>query len=328
MNYPSTKVNEQAGLGTPVAAIDCGTNSTRILIVEPSGQPVVRKMRVTRLGEGVDRAGVLLPEAIERTMRVLTEYRDDMIAHGVKRSRLVATSAVRDASNGQEFLGRASLVTGVTAEVLSGEEEGRLAYAGATAYFESQSRDGVVVIDIGGGSTEFILTTDTQLSVVSLPLGCVRLTERHLRHDPPTEEELGETVSDIRQQFARALLMVPRLGRAAPRRQLIGLAGTVSTLAALAQGLDCYTYERMHHVSLSRASVEEWCTRLSSESVSRRAARPAMAPGRAPVIVGGALVLREAMAWLGTEQCLASEQDILDGLVLSLLGRASANASA
>jgi exopolyphosphatase/guanosine-5'-triphosphate,3'-diphosphate pyrophosphatase len=297
----------------PVAALDCGTNSTRLLISAP-GMAGVRLMRITRLGQGVDASAKLHPEAIARTLSVLTEYRGLMDRHRVARARLVATSAVRDAANGDEFLRAASEVVGVPAELLDGDAEGALAFAGATASLDI-APEGVAVIDIGGGSTELVTGAGAPREI-SLDLGCVRLTERYLHHDPPERDEIDEAVGFIGSELDRAAAALPRL--AGEGLTLVGLAGTVSTLGALAQGLSHYDRDRIHHFVLHAPVVADWCVRLAAEPSAARGRRPGMAPGREDVIVGGALVLREAMGRFGFPVCLVSEADILDGIVASL----------
>jgi exopolyphosphatase/guanosine-5'-triphosphate,3'-diphosphate pyrophosphatase len=306
-----------------VAALDCGTNSTRLLIADREGEERQRLMRITRLGQGVDATHVLAPEAIERTLAVLREFRSVMDSEGVAGARLVATSAVRDAANGVEFLRRATETIGVEAELLPGDEEGRLAYRGATRGMTLGSAD-TVVVDIGGGSTELIVDEGDGVRAVSLELGCVRLSERFLRHDPPEAQELAAAVEEIQRQLSRAVQVIPALDRRGEDRLLIGLAGSVSTLSALSQGLTHYDRSRLHHSVLSQSDVEAWCTSLAAEPASARAVRPGMIEGRQDVIVGGALVLREVMTRFAFSDCMVSESDILDGLVMSLLGRPQA----
>jgi exopolyphosphatase/guanosine-5'-triphosphate,3'-diphosphate pyrophosphatase len=296
-----------------VAALDCGTNSTRLLITGP-GLPELRLMRITRLGQGVDATKKLDPDAIARTLHVLAEYRGEMDHHHVSRARLVATSAVRDAENGDEFLGAASRVVGFPAELLDGGAEGALAFAGATASLEIPGAD-VATIDIGGGSTELV-TGSSGIRAISLDLGCVRLTERYLHHDPPTRDELHAASRFVRTELDRAAGALPRLSE--PDLTLVGLAGTVSTLGALTHGLTHYDRDKIHHSVLGAADVSEWCDRLAAETAAERGRRPGMAAGREDVIVGGALVLREAMAHFGFDRCLVSEADILDGIAASL----------
>jgi exopolyphosphatase / guanosine-5'-triphosphate,3'-diphosphate pyrophosphatase len=302
---------------TTVAAVDCGTNSTRLLVVRRSGEVAASEMRITRLGAGVDAARRLQPEAIARTLDVLKEYRAIMDVERVRGVRLVATSAVRDATNRETFLEPASEVVGVPAELLSGKEEGWLSYAGATA--DLAPLDGqTVVIDIGGGSTEIVTTVESDIAAVSLDIGCVRLTERYLRGDPPPEDQVADAVSAIGRELDRAQSEIPSLGALGPRDRLVGLAGTVSTLATLELGLTDYERDRIHHSVLSRHAVDKWCKVLGTEPVAERAQRVAIPEGRRDVIFGGALVLRESMSRLGFEDCIVSEADILDGLVMSI----------
>jgi exopolyphosphatase/guanosine-5'-triphosphate,3'-diphosphate pyrophosphatase len=300
-----------------VAAVDCGTNSTRLLVVRASGEVAAREMRITRLGAGVDASRRFQPEAIGRTLAVLKEYRAIMDTEQVTRARVVATSAVRDAANPEAFLEPASDVVGVRAEVLSGDEEGRLSYEGATAELPDIGGQ-TVVIDIGGGSTEIVTFTGGAIAAISLDIGCVRLTERYLKSDPPTVEEVDTARGAIGAELDRATLEIPVLATLGARDRLVGLAGTVSTLASLELGLIRYERERIHHSVLSRTSVEKWCDLLGAERVQDRAERPAITKGREDVIFGGALVLRETMIRFGLAECVVSEADILDGLVLGL----------
>jgi len=308
-----------------VAALDCGTNSTRLLVVSADGTALERQMRITRLGEKVDATRALSPEAVARTVAVLGEYRRLMDLHGVGRARLVATSAVRDATNAAAFLSAAEDVTGVHPELLSGLEEGALSFAGATAHVPAD-RVGpgpVLVVDIGGGSTELAAGALAPgasrlgaVSAVSLDLGCVRVTERFFGHDPPRADELAEARRVVDAELDGARRALPAL---APGGLLIGLAGTVSTLAALERRLARYERAAVHHAVLSRRQVAEWCETLAAEDRHARLARPGMVEGRADVIVGGVLILDAVMDAFDREQCLVSEDDILDGLAASLL---------
>jgi exopolyphosphatase / guanosine-5'-triphosphate,3'-diphosphate pyrophosphatase len=307
---------------TTVAAIDCGTNSTRLLIADGTGTTLLRLMRITRLGEGVDATHVLSEGAIARTLEVLREYRVHMDAHQVSRTRVVATSAARDASNGAAFLQAASNVVGAAAELLPGEEEGRLSYAGATAGLDDITGD-TVVVDIGGGSTELVLERQGVIGAVSMELGCVRLSERYLRNSPAGADELGAADAAIGAELDRAMEVIPGLSSLGSGSRLIGLAGTVSTLAALEMGLVDYDRARVHHFTLTRAHVDHWCATLAAEPTEARARRAGMIEGREDVIVGGALILRDVMVRLGLAECLVSESDILDGLVAWLLREAS-----
>ena len=300
----------------PVAAIDCGTNSTRLLLVDDRGRTLERQMRITRLGQGVDATGVLADEAVDRCVDVLTGYGEVLRRHGVARGRLVATSAVRDAANGEEFLARAARASGLVPEVLTGDEEGRLSMAGATVGLEPPPGPWLVV-DIGGGSTELIAgrsAEDPSLAVVSMQMGCVRIAERFFHADPPTADELAAARAMVDSELDRAVAAHPGL---ATGIRLIGLAGTVATLASLDQGLAVYDRERVHHAVLSAATVARWHRTLAAETGVDRLRRPGMDPGREDVIVGGTLVLEAVMDRFGFGECLVSESDILDGLVAS-----------
>ena len=303
-----------------VAALDCGTNSTRLLVADRAGRALVREMRITRLGQGVDASRRLDHDAIDRTLGVLREFRAIMDDLDVGRARLVATSAVRDAANGADFLRAAADVTGVESELLSGREEGRLSYAGATVGLPAGGGP-VLVLDIGGGSTELVTPVHGDVRSVSMDIGCVRLTERYLPGDPPTTEEVKGAVTAIGAALDWAEGELPELRRFSGDVRLVGLAGTVSTLASLELGLAEYDRERIHHSVLTRTRVGQWCDALGAETVAQRAARPAMPEGRQDVIFGGALVLREVMDQFGLENCIVSESDILDGLVMSILGQ-------
>lgn len=305
----------------PVAAIDCGTNSTRLLVVDASGAPLDRLMRITRLGEGVDATGQLSPAAIERCIAVLGEYRQVLDRLEVVSARLVATSAVRDAANGEVFLAAAAEASGATPELLTGIEEGRLSLAGAVAELD-EAEGPFLILDIGGGSTELVTGSDPAdpaidaIDAVSLQLGCVRILERFFHHDPPTADELAAAQVVVAEDLDGVAAAHPRFGRA---HRLVGLAGTVSTISALEQGVVEYDRNRIHHSVLTAAQAKEWFHRLAGENSQARLARPGMEPGRADVIVGGALVLDAVMSRFGFDECLVSESDILDGLVASQL---------
>lgn len=295
--------------GVKVAAVDIGTNSVRLLIAEQSGLEIERTMRITRLGQGVDVTGALAPEAIARTTLVLSEYRSRIEHFGVQRVRATATSAARDATNSQDFFDAAERALGVRPELLDGDEEARLSFLGATA--ELPAHDGpFLVIDVGGGSTELALGTTFPEALISLQLGCVRMTERHLKTDPPTAAQLDACLADIRSQVAKARATIDT--RRA--RRVVGLAGTVSALAALELGLLHYDATRTHHRTLTRAQVESSFERLSCMPLAERR-RILAEPQRAEVIVGGAAVLLTLLRELELAELLVSEHDILDGLV-------------
>jgi exopolyphosphatase/guanosine-5'-triphosphate,3'-diphosphate pyrophosphatase len=310
-------VAAQLAAAEAVAAIDCGTNSTRLLVAGSSGEPRERLMRITRLGQGVDRDRRLAPAAIERTVAVLREYRAVMDAHGVTRARMTATSAARDAANREAFFTAASEVIGVRPELLSGDEEGRLSFAGATAELAAATAPWLVA-DIGGGSTELIVGPGPDggpLVVRSLDVGCVRLTERFLTSDPPTPAQVAGAGREVATWLGQAERDQPQFRQG---RILVGLAGTVAALAAIDQGLEGYDRERVHHYRLGRDAVERWLAVLAGEPAAARRRRPGMEPERADVIVGGTVVLAEIMRHFDHDICLTSEADILDGLVASL----------
>jgi exopolyphosphatase / guanosine-5'-triphosphate,3'-diphosphate pyrophosphatase len=302
-------------MSEPVAAIDCGTNSTRLLVTDGTAT-IDRQMRITRLGERVDATGELAPAAIERTLSVLREYRGVMDRHGVRKVRITATSAARDASNREAFFGPAAEVVGTRPELLSGIEEGRLSFAGATA--ELDPADGpFLVADIGGGSTELIVGAERPVGVHSMEVGCVRITEKFIQHDPPRPEELSDAVAEVRDQLEEATRVVPEL-RSASR--MVGLAGTVTTVAAVELGLAEYDRDRIHHFWLTRAAAEDVFRTLATEDHAARLGNPGLEPARADVIVGGCVVLVSILRYFGLDGCLVSEADILDGLAMSLLG--------
>ncbi len=309
-----------------VAAIDCGTNSTRLLVMDRAGRVLSRQMRITRLGQGVDENKELREDAIRRTLDVLVEYREEMDRLAVGRGRQVATSAVRDASNGSDFLRAATAATGLATELLDGRDEGRLSFEGAIAQLPAVS-GADVVLDIGGGSTELVVGSDEgdarrqrHLDVISLDLGCVRISERYFSHDPPLPEELDSARRGIDAELARAVHAIPLLGRLPDGSRCIGLAGTVSTVVALELGLVEYDREKVHLFGLRADVVDRWRDILAAETSAQRLHHPGMVRGREDVLVGGVLILSECLARLGFDECLVSEADILDGLVASQLG--------
>jgi exopolyphosphatase/guanosine-5'-triphosphate,3'-diphosphate pyrophosphatase len=302
----------------PVGAIDCGTNSTRLLIVASDGRTLERRMRITRLGQGVDRDRRLDPAAIERTVSVLREYRTVLDRYGVQRVRMAATSAGRDAANREDFFAAAAGAVGTWPELLGGDEEGRLSFRGATAELMPNGAPWLVA-DIGGGSTELIVGSDPErmpAATVSLDIGCVRLTERFLSSDPPGPEQVGDARRFVAGLLVRVSTDQPAFGSAAT---LVGLAGTVAALAAIDQGLGTYDRDRVHHYRLTRTTVERLLAILAGEPSPSRRRRPGVEADRADVIVGGTVILAELMRHFGFDACLTSEADILDGLVSSLL---------
>jgi exopolyphosphatase/guanosine-5'-triphosphate,3'-diphosphate pyrophosphatase len=296
-----------------VAAIDCGTNSTRLLVRSPDGTTLERLMRITRLGKGVDATGRLDPDAINRTVDVLREFREVMDRFGVDRVRMSATSASRDAANREEFFGPAEQVIGVAPELLSGEEEGRLSFLGATSDLDP-ARGPFLVVDIGGGSTEFSYGTDECEATTSLDIGCVRLTEKYLEHDPPLPEELSSCISVVEVFIDDVVRAIPE---AAAAPTFVGLAGTITTVAAVELGLQTYDREKVHHFLLSKAAAEDVFRTLATESFEDRVTNPGLERERADVIVGGTCILVTIMRRLGFAECLVSEADILDGLAIT-----------
>jgi exopolyphosphatase/guanosine-5'-triphosphate,3'-diphosphate pyrophosphatase len=297
-----------------LAAIDCGTNSTRLLVSDGGSRTVERLMRITRLGQGVDATGALAPEAVNRTLDVLREYRQVMDTTGVERVRMTATSAARDAGNREEFFAAAEEIVGVRPELLTGDEEARLSFAGATAQLDPTAGP-FLVVDIGGGSTEFAVGTTEPESVLSVDIGCVRLTEKFIHHDPPAPEELSQVISvtkDYLEDVAREMPV------ALDAKRFVGLAGTVSTVAAVEQGLADYDTDRIHHFVLTHAAAEDVFRTLATEKRADRIHNPGLEEARADVIVAGTAILVSTMRFFAFDECLVSEADILDGLVLSL----------
>lgn len=310
-----------------VAAIDIGTNSTRLLVAErgDGGVPlhtVERRMRITRLGQGVDRTGSLAAEAMDRTVTVLREYRQvmDDLGVGEGRVRMAATSASRDASNREVFFDAAAAAIGVRPALLSGGEEAELSFRGATA--DLDPADGpFLVFDLGGGSTEFVFGTagpggriEAQLSI---DVGCVRLTERFLAdHDPPAPEDLTAAITYADAWLDDVVREIPQVGEAAT---VVGLAGTVSTVAAVEQGLATYDRDALHHFVLTKEAAEDVFRTLATESRADRLGNPGLEEARADVIVGGCCVLVAILRRLALDEIVCSEADILDGLALSLL---------
>ncbi|MCU1368872.1 MAG: hypothetical protein JWO77_66 [Ilumatobacteraceae bacterium] len=308
-----------------VAAIDIGTNSTRLLVAEAGDDGVLvtveRLMRITRLGQGVDKRGALAGEAIDRTVAVLAEYRTAMdrlgVAHG--RVRMTATSASRDSSNRDVFFDAAEAAVGVRPELLSGDDEAALSFAGATADVDP-ALGPFLVFDLGGGSTEFVIgTTGPEGAIdgqLSLDVGCVRLSERFLTTDPPAPEDLTAAISYTDAWLEDVQRAFPGLGAV---QTVIGLAGTVSTVAAVEQGLGEYDRDAIHHFRLTKDAVEDVFRTLATERRADRIHNPGLEEARADVIVGGCCALVAILRRLSIDEILCSEADILDGLALSLL---------
>jgi len=335
-----------------VAVVDCGTNSLRLLLadVDPGRAEltdVARRMEIVRLGQGVDKTGRLAPEALARTIAALRDYAGIIASSGAQAVRMVATSATRDADNAAEFVRLVKEVLGVAPEVLTGAEEAVLSFTGATAELAvGPDRGPFLVTDIGGGSTEFVLgdvlprgdgppqtppapggTHPPRLPLggtyppkspqaISVNVGCVRMTERHLHGDPPTGQEVAAAISDIDAALDTVAATVP----VRQARTLIGLAGSVTTVAAIAMGLPAYDAARIHHARVSAGDVHAVTRGLLVQTRAARAAIGVMHPGRVDVIGGGALVLDRLMERFGFGEVLVSEHDILDGMAWSLAG--------
>ncbi len=312
---------------TRVGAIDCGTNSIRLLIADvdrDSGAltDIVRRVEIVRLGHGVDKTGVIAPEAMARTLAQAREYASQCSHHRVERVRFVATSASRDARNAEEFVvgvRHAFAAFGIAPEVITGHEEASLSFRGATGDLQADAVAGpYLVVDIGGGSTEFVRGTLEVEQALSVDVGCVRLTERHVLSDPPTPSQIAAATADIEEAIDRAAEVVDFQGISA----LVGLAGSVTTVTALALGLTTYDPEKIHLSQLPPAQIIDACTSLLMMTRAERAALGFMHQGRVDVIGAGALVWRTIVRRLqrdaGVERVVTSEHDILDGIALSI----------
>jgi exopolyphosphatase / guanosine-5'-triphosphate,3'-diphosphate pyrophosphatase len=295
-----------------VAAVDLGTNSTRLLVADVedgSVDEVVRRLKITRLGEGVDERKRLLPAPIARVRSVLTDFRREAESVGAERVLAFATSAVRDAENGEAFLGEVEWSYGFQTRLLSGHDEAQLTFRGVALGRELQQD--TLVLDIGGGSTELVVGGPEGLRFHdSLDLGCVRLTERFLHSDPPPGDELGACAAAIR------ALLAERIPPGVAPRVAIGVAGTITSIAALDLGLDDYDPDRVHGHRLSRAGVAVQVDRLAAAPVAERRQIPALDSDRAPVIVAGAVILQEVLGRFELDALEASERDILHGAAL------------
>jgi len=348
---------------TRVAGLDCGTNSLRLLVADVNPErgelaDVVRQMEIVRLGQGVDRTGRLAPEALGRTFDALRRYAGIIAATGAASVRMVATSATRDAANAAEFTTGVQTLLGTRPEVVTGEEEAALSFCGATAELAATGPPGpYLVVDIGGGSTEFVLggtggedrarAWPPELSVprsisagrisagrisagrisagricasVSVDIGCVRMTERHLHSDPPSPAEVAAATSDI----DAALEVVARKVPHAAKATLVGLAGSVTTVAGIALGLPAYDASVTHHARITAGQVHRSAGQLLAQTHAQRASIAVMHPGRVDVIGAGALILDRLMARFGFGGVLVSEHDILDGIAWSLAMRDAA----
>jgi exopolyphosphatase/guanosine-5'-triphosphate,3'-diphosphate pyrophosphatase len=315
---------------TRVAAIDCGTNSIRLLVadVDPAAGTLTdldRRMTVVRLGQGVDRTGRLAPEALERTFAACREYAAVIEKHGVERIRFVATSASRDAENRDEFTAGVRDILGVEPEVITGDQEAEFSFTGATRELAGRTDlpKPFLVVDIGGGSTEFVVGDDHVRAARSVDVGCVRMTERHLVDggtvvDPATEDRIAAIRADVERALDRAEETVP-LREA---RTLVGLAGSVTSVSAIAQDLPEYDSRAIHHSRVSYEQVREITARLLRATHAERARIPSLHPGRVDVIGSGALVLQAIMERVGADEVVVSEHDILDGIAHSCAAQA------
>jgi exopolyphosphatase/guanosine-5'-triphosphate,3'-diphosphate pyrophosphatase len=311
---------------TRVAAVDCGTNSIRLLVADAdpaTGEltDLDRRMTIVRLGQGVDRTGRLAPEALERTFAACREYAAVIEEHGAERVRFVATSASRDAENREEFVRGVVDILGVEPEVITGDQEAEFSFTGATKELTGRTDldRPYLVVDIGGGSTEFVVGDDSVRAARSVDIGCVRMTERHLLvdgavTDPPTEEQIRAMRADIEAALDLAEETVP-LREA---RTLVGLAGSVTTVSAIAQELPEYDSSVIHHSRITRERVREITEHLLRSTHAERARIPSMHPGRVDVIGAGALVLLAIMERVDAQEVVVSEHDILDGIGWSI----------
>ncbi|MFZ3558002.1 exopolyphosphatase [Streptomyces sp. BH055] len=313
---------------TRVAAIDCGTNSIRLLVADANPETgelvdLDRRMTIVRLGQGVDKTGRLAPEALERTFAACREYAEVIKEHGAEKLRFVATSASRDAENREDFVSGVLDILGVEPEVITGDQEATFSFTGATKELTGRADldKPYLVVDIGGGSTEFVVGDDSVRAARSVDIGCVRMTERHLVDestgqvtDPPTAAQ----IEAIRQDIGEALDLVDRTVPLTEARTLVGLAGSVTTVSALALGLSEYDSAAIHHSRISYDKVAELTDWLLESTHDQRALKPVIHPGRVDVIASGALVLRLVMERTGAREVIVSEHDILDGIAWSI----------
>lgn len=309
---------------TRVAAIDCGTNSIRLLVADcdPGTGELVeldRRMLVVRLGQGVDKTGRLAPEALERTFAACREYAAVIKELGAQKVRFVATSASRDAENRDDFVRGVLEILGVEPEVISGDLEAEFSFTGATRELTGATHleRPFLVVDIGGGSTEFVVGEEHVRAARSVDVGCVRMTERHLVTDgvvtdPPTREQIAAIRADVEAALDLAAEAVPL----AEARTLVGLVSSVTTVAAIALGLSEYDSSAIHHARIPYEKVREVSERMLTATHAERAAIPVMHPGRVDVIGAGALVLLAVMERVGASEVVVSEHDILDGIAI------------
>ena len=299
-----------------VAAIDCGTNSIRLLIADIDGnnfREVVRDMEIVRLGQGVDETGQFHPDAIARTLAAVDKFAAEIAKRGVEKIRFCATSATRDATNRHLFVDGVRERLGIELEVISGDEEAALSFAGAINDLDP-SNGPFLVVDIGGGSTEFVFGTSTVEAARSVNIGCVRMTERHFASDPATPEQIEAARSDIQAAIAQAAAVVP----ITTANTLVAVAGTATTVAAAALDLPEYDRYAIHLSRISAQQTHDAATMFATSTREQRLALGYMHPGRVDVIAAGSLVLSEIMKATGASEFVASESDILDGMAFSL----------
>ena len=299
-----------------VAAIDCGTNSIRLLIADITGgnfKEVLRTMEIVRLGQGVDQNKSFHPDAIARTLSAVEKFAQLIASKGVEKIRFCATSATRDASNRDLFTNGVKKILGVEVEVIPGEQEAALSFIGATKEL-SQSDGPFLVVDIGGGSTEFVFGSEKVEFAKSVNIGCVRMSERHLNLQPPTMAQIAEAIIDIDLAITQAAKVVP----ISQAKSLVAVAGTATTVAAAALKLAEYDRYLIHLSRISAPSVHQVAAMFQSMNKDQIAALGYMHPGRVDVITAGALVLSRIMAATGASEFIASESDILDGIAWSL----------
>ena len=299
-----------------VAAIDCGTNSIRLLIADIDGnnfREVVRDMEIVRLGQGVDETGQFHPDAIARTLAAVDKFAAEIAKRGVEKIRFCATSATRDATNRHLFVDGVRERLGIELEVISGDEEAALSFAGAIKDLDP-SNGPFLVVDIGGGSTEFVFGTSTVEAARSVNIGCVRMTERHFASDPATPEQIEAARSDIQAAIAQAAAVVP----ITKAQTLVAVAGTATTVAAAALDLPEYDRYAIHLSRISAQQTHDAATMFATSTREQRLALGYMHPGRVDVIAAGSLVLSEIMKATGASEFVASESDILDGMAFSL----------
>ena len=299
-----------------VGVVDCGTNSIRLLIADIEGnnfREVTRQMQVVRLGQGVDETNQFHPDALERTFAAVDLYAAEIVRRGVEKIRFCATSATRDATNRNIFIDGVKERLGIEPEVISGDEEARLSFAGATREF-NRTDGPFLVVDIGGGSTEFVLGTDTVESAISVNIGCVRMSERHFHNDPPTADEITIARSDIQNAIDIASASVDIKSA----KTLVCVAGTATTVAAAALNLPEYDRYAIHLSRISADQVHAVSDRFLTMTRDERTALGYMHPGRVDVITAGSLVLSKIVKATGAKEFVASENDILDGMAWSL----------